>query len=240
MRTILFTLLLCAAAGTLAAQQNTNVFAFFEYEIKNGMEDQFIAGYERDLEWHKSQGDDWSWVGWFVVNGERRDRFIDATPNHQWADFDHWKVNGAENNRLNNIHWVPYVERASGGYKIISEAHSQYKKGWYKSKWLQVYTVKLHSGREKEFQEVLLAYKNSLKELLKGNSFVWMKIVSGGATPSYQLFIALDTIESLSLCESVFELSGLSKELRDKYNLSVQSTSSELWSYSASLSLFAD
>jgi hypothetical protein len=237
MRTFLFALLLLAAIHA-TSQQNPNVFAFFEYEIKDGMEDQFIAGYGKDLEWHKSQGDDWSWVGWFVVNGERRDRFIDATPNHRWADFDHWKVNSAENNRHNNIHWVPYVTNPSGGYKVISEAASQYKKDWYKSRWQQVYTVQLHSGREKEFQEFMVAYKTSLKELLKSNSFVWMKVASGG--DGYQLFISLDNLESLALCENVFELSVLPKEWRDKFNLSVKSTSSELWSYSAALSLFAE
>jgi len=81
------------ACQPVSAQQN--VFAFFEYDLKDGMADRFIEGYAKDLEWHASQEDDWSWAGWFVTTGERRGRFIDATPNHVWRDFDQWKVNSA-------------------------------------------------------------------------------------------------------------------------------------------------
>jgi hypothetical protein len=59
-------------AGLIACQpvSQQNVFAFFEYDLKDGMADRFIEGYAKDLEWHASQEDDWSWAGWFVTTGE--------------------------------------------------------------------------------------------------------------------------------------------------------------------------
>lgn len=78
----IFLLLLIGFFNLSAVQAQSNVFAFFEYDINKRSTNQFINGYAKDLEWHQSQNDDWSWIGWFVINGERRGRFIDTTPDH--------------------------------------------------------------------------------------------------------------------------------------------------------------
>jgi hypothetical protein len=240
MKKILLVLFFAFIASNLSYSQN-NIFSFFEYDIKDGMRDQFINGYAKDLEWHKSQGDDWSWVGWFVVNGKRRDRFIDATPDHNWSDFDNWKINAKENSRLNKINWVPYVENSSGSYKMILEEASRYDKNWYKSKFLQVYYIEIVPGIEEAFEIRLEKTKSFLKKKLKNNSFVWMKTISGGNVNEYCLYVALNKIEELSFCDNLFEDSPfLQNNLEGLYRESVKKILSELWSYSESLSLFSD
>lgn len=217
-----------------------NIFAFFEYDIKNGMTDQFVNGYKADLEWQKSKGDDWSWVGWFVSNGDRRGRFIDATPNHNWTDFDQWKINGTENARYNKIHWTPYVENPSGSYKKILTDFSFYQDDWLKSKYLQVYYIEIKNGDEENFKNFLSSYKPFLQNQLNNNSFVWMKTISGGSTSEYSLFITLSKMEDFSLYENLFDFSDSTKELQENYRASVDKNKSELWSYSELLSLFSD
>ncbi len=186
MKRHLFLIAICILCFTHAQSQN-NVFAFFEYDVKSGMDDQFISGYAKDLEWHSSQGDDWSWIGWFVLNGERRGRYIDATPNHSWEDFDNWKVSSSENGRHNKIHWLPYVENPSGSYKILLNEYSKYNQDWVITKFLLVFHIKVRNDKNEIFKDFLANYKSFLESnFSEKNSFVWMKTMSGGDVYGYQ------------------------------------------------------
>jgi hypothetical protein len=228
-------------AETIKTGQDT-VFAFFEYKIKEevGMEDAFNAGYERDLEWHKSQNDTWSWVGWYVANGNRRDRFIDATPNHTWSDFDNWKVNGSLNAKLNKIHWANYVENPTGSYKIILPPFSNNTANWFKSNSIQVYTIQIDISKEKVFLEFLNGFKDFLKIYLKDNSFVWMKTASGGNTNEYQLFVCLNKKEQMELVSKIFNATVMPNEIWKSYAMSVISNTSEMWGYEPTMSLYPE
>lgn len=232
MKLLAFWFAICLSAN-LCAQKN--VFAFFEYNIKDGMTEQFVNGYARDLEWHKVQQDDWTWIGWFVINGQRRGRFIDATPNHSWNDFDEWKVDGAENAKHNKIHWAPYVMHPSGSYRVLLETQSELSKNWMTSPYLQVYSLKIKSGRAGDFEKFMSAFKKSVayKEMI----LVWMKTVSGGSVSDYHLFVGLKDIEGLKQCIDLFDFKEANTEIAINYRLSVESNTSELWRYSSKLSL---
>lgn len=222
----------------LPAYGQNNVFAFFEYDIRKGMEESFVNGYVRDLEWQREQGDDWSWIGWFVMNGDRRGRFIDATPDHAWGDFDNWKVNAAENVRHNKIHWLPYVASPSGSYRQVMEEFSTYRKDWYRSKYLQVYYLRVRSGREHAFTRFLAGIRPLLEDRLQGRPFVWMKTISGGSPDSYLLFVALEGIEDLRYCDGLFRAGPAGKETTEHRDM-IKETISELWAYNEKLSLLS-
>ncbi|MGS2765082.1 hypothetical protein [Sinomicrobium sp. M5D2P9] len=215
------------------------VFAFFEYDIRADKKEAFVNGYARDLEWQKTQGDDWSWVGWFILNGDRRGRFVDATPNHTWNDFDNWKVDGAENSRLNQIHWLPYVENPSGSYKEIMDSYSNYNPDWYKSKYLQVYYIYTPGVSGEKMSQYLTRMTPWLNEKLAGRPFVWMKTVSGGNPGIYILFVGLDKIEDLKLCDAIFQGEVSANQLKG-YESVAGNIESELWMYDSGLSLFPD
>lgn len=216
------------------------VFAFFEYKIKDGigMKDAFDSGYGRDLEWHRSQDDDWSWIGWYVSNGERRDRFIDATPDHQWSDFDQWKVNGALNSKLNKVHWLPYVENPEGSYGIVLSKYSNSKKDWFKSNSLQVHHIKVSIPKEKMFLEFLTSYKTYLESYLNDTAFIWMKTVSGGGTQDYQLLVCIDKIAQMEKVSNIFNVEELPEKVWKLYAETVVSNVSEMWRYMPSMSLY--
>lgn len=240
-----FSLIIFLAVGIFTynhafSQIRQNVFAFFEYDIKNGMNDQFMNGYERDLEWHESQEDNWSWIGWFVINGNRRGRFIDATPYHSWSDFDNWKVNASENARLNKIHWLPYVENLSGSYRIILEQESEYKQDWMKKKYLQVYQIDVKVGRGDDFKTFISNYKETLKAMLGELSFIWMKTISGGGVNEYHLLVGLDKIEELEHCEKLFNFPKSQADLLEDFGNSVNAITTELWIFSDRLSLISN
>lgn len=228
--------------GQNKLSKTDSVFAFFEYKLKNeiGMEDAFNTGYERDLEWHKSQNDQWTWIGWYVTNGSRRGYFIDATPNHLWSDFDNWNVNTAENSRLNKIHWVPYVESSDGSYKVILNEFSSYTRDWFKTTYLQVFHVSIDLQKEILFSLFLKDFSINLKNKIPNSSFVWMKTASGGLTTEYSLFLTANKVQDLEKIYKIFHASEMSNELWKKYSQSVIKNESELWRYISKLSYFPE
>ncbi|HZY81006.1 MAG TPA: hypothetical protein VFE50_15895 [Cyclobacteriaceae bacterium] len=240
MKSFVFVMFWACAITWGYAQTTARVYAFYEYVLKNGMEDEFLAGYQRDLEWHKSKGDDWAWVGWFVMNGERRGRFIDATPDHKWSDFDSWKVNGAENARFNKIHWTPYVEFSSGSYQVLLDEFSSFGREWYKSKYLQVFTFELLPGRETVFSDYLREFKLLAKLHAGAIQAVWMRTASGGGVEEYHLLICMDSIASMDVCIDLFRQENWPKTMKANYIAAVAASSSEFWSYRETLSLYPD
>lgn len=226
-------------AQDLAADKDT-VFAFFNYKLKNdvGIEDAFNAGYERDLEWHKSQNDKWTWLGWYVTNGPRRGWFIDATPNHTWNDFDNWNVNASENGRLNKIHWLPYVESSDGSYEIALTNHSKYVKDWFKSPYLQVYHISIDIQKEILFNEFLFGFTAFLKTKIPYSNFLWMKNASGGSTSGYTLFVSVNKLQELGNIRLIFDAKEMPHDVWLKYSQTVIKNESELWRYQPKLSLY--
>ena len=228
------------AQGPVATVQKGKVFAFYDYQIKNGlgMREAFDAGYGRDLEWHRAQGDQWAWIGWYVINGERRDWFIDASPDHQWSDFDSWNISGAENSRLNKIHWTPYVEDAQGSYRTVLSEFSNEREDWYRSKFLQVHHLEVSPLQEKDFLAFLKNFRPFLESLLGETAFVWMKTDSGGAAHGYLLLIAVDQLVQMERVSGIFDPKLLPDKLWDQYSGTVARNVSEMWRYVPSLSLY--
>ncbi len=84
-----------------------------------GRERDFEEGYKRHLEWHRSNNDHWTWLGWNIISGDRTDQFMDGTFFHAWTDFDAPVSPGgdAANNALNV---EPYARvRSVGSYEIV-------------------------------------------------------------------------------------------------------------------------
>src|SRR4030081_1022546 len=54
---------------------------------KAGMNHSFEEGYQRHLEWHRRNGDPWTWHGWSVVMGDRYGVFVDASLGHAPQDL---------------------------------------------------------------------------------------------------------------------------------------------------------
>ncbi|MCX2680019.1 hypothetical protein OOZ15_08730 [Galbibacter sp. EGI 63066] len=235
MRLYILTVALLVSAQ--AFSQN-NINAFFEYDIKDGMKEKFINGYEKDVAWQLSQGDDWLWGAWFVLNGERRGRFIDVTPNHNWDDFDNWIINGAENSRHNNIHWIPYVQNPSGSYQATLLKHSNYKENWFTSKYLQVYKLEIEQGEEETFKHFLQKVKPLMEQRLQGLTFLWMQNISGGNINEHWFLVSVDGLKDLKKCEKLFLFSNEQKTLSQLYGKAVNKNISELWKHVPKLSVY--
>jgi hypothetical protein len=110
---------LCLAAP-VCAQPAAGAARLVAWKPKPGQDSAFEAGYKRHLEWHRSAGDRWTWLGWTMISGDREDQFVDGTFFHAWTDFD-TPVQPAADGANNAINTVPYADGKSiGSYEAVS------------------------------------------------------------------------------------------------------------------------
>jgi hypothetical protein len=100
-------------------QQNGNVARLVLWQAKPGMSRDLEEGYKRHLEWHRKNGDLWTWYGWTIISGDRFGYFVDGTFFHAWTDLDS-PVSPAADAADNIVNVFPYGEvRSAAIYEAI-------------------------------------------------------------------------------------------------------------------------
>ena len=82
---------LCAVlvfCGMLLAQTPQVVSEVHITMPKAGMQAQFEEGRKKHSAFHAAQKDTWKIYVWEIVSGERTGAYMQATPGHNWKDFD--------------------------------------------------------------------------------------------------------------------------------------------------------
>lgn len=213
--------LLAALSPTAQAQQSPGQFArMVVIKPKPGQTDEFTAGYERHLVWHKNNKDPWTCYGWTFVLGERIGQFMDGTFGHAATNFDH-AVNPAEDAADNNRNVTPYADFVSHGvYERLDNA----SKGVLlpdNSPYMVMTTYTAMPGREAPFERAIV----ELAAKAADQRISWYKLRIGGPMHQYVLVRAAQTFSEGALLAEIH----LPAEL-------VQSARSELLRYQPKLS----
>jgi hypothetical protein len=197
MKTIYF--LLVFISGIASAQKNIAHFTI--WKPLPGKESNFEAGYKKHLQWHKDNGDQWSWYGWYVILGPRVGWFIDASFNHSWADFDK-PVKPVEDKQDSRLHVSPFGDYQYN-YKVaflpalsISDTES------LKSKYLRLITLQVANmdTAKRVIDKLKAAYQG------KGSKcFLTYKMADGGPLNQFQLFIGFSSYEDYGKSENILE-----------------------------------
>jgi hypothetical protein len=101
-------LFLLIALTTAALGQQSPVAQFVVWKVEDGQLQNFENGYKKHLLWHKKNGDQNGWWGWFFVSGPRYGQFMDATFHHAWTDFDN-AISPGEDMADNRLHVLPFA-----------------------------------------------------------------------------------------------------------------------------------
>lgn len=116
---VVFGLIACLT-GSAAAQAQENVGRLVVWQPKPGMTRSLEEGYKRHLEWHRRNGDPWTWLGWTLISGERFGWFVDATFHHTWAELDS-PIAPAEDAADNQRNVFPYGDiRLAAIYESVT------------------------------------------------------------------------------------------------------------------------
>lgn len=226
-----FTLLLLLGSN-IALAQNNRLAQFAVWKPKEGQEQQFETGYKQHLNWHRTNGDKWSWYGWFVISGPRDGLFIDATFNHYWSDFDK-PVKPAEDGADNRLHTYPFGDFQAAMKVLFLPGLSIPDSNSLKSKFLRLVTLTLSD------------FANGLKvvEKLKGKyesagirSLRAYKIVDGGNPNQLLLLFGFNSFDEYGKTENLQEeLSSIETSLKLK---TIDAISSETLLFRPDMSYF--
>lgn len=139
----------------------------------------FEAGYVRHLEWHRQAKDPWKWFGWTIWTGDRQRWFVYATFGHPAADFDH-AVAPADDERDNIVNVTPHAEFVGSALYEFLSAASRGDGEPSSTPRLEMTTVDLAPGAEKDFEAALAAQQSDLH-----GETLWYRLIAGGPTPRY-------------------------------------------------------
>lgn len=150
-----------------------------------GQDSAFEAGYARHIEWHRANGDPWTWYGWSFVLGPRMGRFMDGTFGHAAADFDR-SVNPAGDRADNDLNVTPHADFVSHGVYRRLEGAGRGAALPDTSAYLVLATYRVSPGREGEF-EAAIAGAAAAGGAGQAGRWSWYRLELGGTGPEYLL-----------------------------------------------------
>lgn len=131
---------------------------------KEGMTRDFELGYQRHLEWHRLQGDPWTWHGWSIVSGPRTGYFVDGTFFHRWTDFDA-PVAPREDAADNTTNVIPYATLQSvAAYEAVPKL-SRFESSQLTAPLLTFTYIQVAPGRAEEFEAILVRVVRESKKV---------------------------------------------------------------------------
>ena len=160
---------------------------------KEGMQNDFEAGYKRHLEWHAAQPDTWSWLGWTVATGDRIGTFIDATVDREAADFDAPVAPAADvADNVKNV--LPYARLVSSAvYRERRDLGSRQTSD-LKARVLTMMTVDVEPSAVARLETQLRAAKANI---------IVFELVNGGEVPRYLIFVPAQKMSEVAEAATV-------------------------------------
>jgi len=193
---------------------------FAVWKPKEGQTKNFENGYKQHLNWHKTNGDSWSWYGWFIISGERYGQFVDATFNLAWPDFDK-PVNPSEDMADNKINVFPYAD-VQTVFKV-SHLKQFSTQDAYSSKSKLSKMLTITSSNSNKIMSLLEELQNfyKSKNIKTVNTF---KIADGGNLNEFIIILGFSTWEEYAVSENIAdEISKMESKAGEKVILSIQS-----------------
>ncbi|MBI3580037.1 MAG: hypothetical protein HY276_08785 [Ignavibacteriales bacterium] len=231
-------LIICLAvllsANFLMAQENT-IASFAVWKPKDGLEQQFEAGYKKHLAWHKANGDKWNWYGWYVVSGPRFGYFIDATLDRTWDDFDS-PVNPSGDREDNALHTDPFGEfktlfRVEKLNKLSASHASSLK-----SKRMRLVTLSVNNIPST--LKIIERLKEQYQTKYNVKTFLTYKVVDGGDLNQIIIMLGADDFKQYGETKNLQEdLSVIEEFLKLK---TITAINSEMLVYAEGMSLFVN
>jgi hypothetical protein len=136
------------------AQANGNAARIVVWQPKLARD--FEEGYKRHLEWHRRNGDSWTWHGWTMLSGERPGYFVDGTFFHAWNDLDS-PVNPAADAADNAVNVFSYAELRSAAIYEAIPALSNLGPPQLASPLLTFCHFDIQPGKAAEFESLIAA-----------------------------------------------------------------------------------
>lgn len=229
-------------AQTILAGSAAFLFSYFP---KDGMTAEFNAGYQAHLEWHRERQDPFPWYGWYVIWGKRLGLFIDGTFGISFEDFDNRidpRGDAADANKTFSPYAIAKERRALRLRKDLSTAIPLEE--MKPTPMVEAHWITLKPGSADAFATLVLPLTQALRAREDQTPFTFYELVSGGEHDTYLLMVGTTGFGGFDAGANL--LPQMAKRLLDakrgdkwiaRYQALVTSHRSEIWRYSANMSL---
>jgi hypothetical protein len=176
----------------LNALNAKNICRVYFTTPKGGSASQLEQARQKHMQFHKSQGDTWTWNTWEISTGEHTGTYVTSTCGHVWKDFDDWdkkmgKVDAADA----AASMGPFQQASWNGFYVYRADMSLAPADRAPSAMDSVTIYVLHPGTAPEFTAAVSKINAALsKQSDWPKTSGWLQLANGGEGPTFVLLNA--------------------------------------------------
>jgi hypothetical protein len=189
---LLAALVLGLAPAGFAQGTDVNVGWVYFSTPKPGMVKQLEEGRKKHMEFHRKQGDSWTWLVWEIMTGESTGAYLSTTFGHSWKDLDGWETKmGSADTADGQTNLSPYVSSQTASLWMVLK-DSSHSATTEVPKMQQVNHFLLKPGTESDFNDAIRKINDAINKTDWPIHYTWYALQDGGEGPHYVLTINLN------------------------------------------------
>jgi hypothetical protein len=178
-----------ATTQEINAQNANNLCRIYFSVPKPGAAQQYEAGRQKHMQFHRAQKDTWTWRTYLIETGNNAGTYVSSTCGHSWKDFDEWEqrmgkadtADGAQN-------MTPYVQSGRNGFYVYRADMSLAPPNQPPLPLTSVTVYVLHPGAAPDFTAAIKKITDVLsKQPNWPKTSGWLQLVNGGEGPTFVL-----------------------------------------------------
>jgi hypothetical protein len=184
--------LVALVPAVFAQSTDVNVGWVYVSVPKPGMVSQLEAGRKKHMDFHRKQGDSWTWLVWETMTGENTGAYLSTTFGHSWKDLDAWETKmGAADTADGNVNLTPYIGATTASIWMLMKdvSHSGMTEI---PKMEEVNHFLLKPGAEADFNDAIRKINDAIVKADWGVHYNWYALQDGGEGPHYVLVLDLN------------------------------------------------
>jgi len=180
-------LVLLAAVPAVAQMDENSVSRIIFFSAKEGMSEELEAGIKKHLEWHKKNGDTWTWITWQNIAGQNVGDYGAGTFEHEWKDFDNMDVDEDADNADVQKHMGPYWNlNAVQYYAHLANVSNPEPEP---SAMGEIVVFNLRQGKAPDFMNLIGKFHEAIQKTEWPVNYNWHTLVTGGSHSTFVLVL---------------------------------------------------
>lgn len=224
----------------LSAQEGDLEIAYF-LTVRDENVTELAEGIRAHTQWHRDQGDPWTWAVWQAVTGEPE--FVYVSQGHTWADLDDPGVDLAHDQRNWEETGAPHTESATSMLWRILPGLSRPPGPDAGGGLAQVVEFRMNPGGEEAFFHVLEKYRDAAAAVVPEESYIWAEVVAGPEGTTHFVVLPAGSFADFGLDrpsppEILIEHYGMTeaRRLLEMFNDAVTHSQTRIWALRPDLS----
>lgn len=149
--------------------------------VRTGHDLQWEEAFRRHVDWHRRQGDTWTWRTYMIVSGDRLGQYLTMSADHAWADFDAPDVPEREHAADVSSRLGPHTESMRSGFWNEIRDFSRPPDAPPPFPLIQIIDYGVRPGKRAVFERNLAQFGEAVDATGFDAAYLWFVKPHGGA-----------------------------------------------------------